>query len=181
MTPTLLRLWRRMVRATGYAGPFALLLVVVAIGIAAALPRLDREIARTRTDVETRAAALRMHGAQALHEPSRDERLLQYVEAFPRPSQMAADLGDVYASAERHNVALLKGEYQLKAEPNSPFVSYVITLPIRSEYGPVKAFVADVLQNLPHASLDELRLSRDAADVETLDAVVRFTLTYRSR
>jgi hypothetical protein len=181
MTPTLLRLWRRTVRTTGHAGPIALLLLAVAIAIAAALPRLDRDVERTRAELAGRSSAWRTRGAQTLREPSRDERLLQYVDAFPTQSQMAADLGELYASAERHGVALLKGEYQLKSEPNAPFTAYVVTLPIRSEYGPVKAFAADALQNLPHASLDELRLSREAADVETLDAVVRFTLIYRSR
>jgi hypothetical protein len=181
MTPALLRLWRRTVRRIGHSGPLALVLVAVAIAVAAWLPRLERDIERTRAEVLAQSASLRARGADTLREPSRDERLLQYVEAFPRTGQMAADLGDIYASAERHNVALLKGEYQLKTEPNSPFVAYVVTLPVRSEYGPVKAFAANVLQDLPHASLDELRLSRDGADVETLDAVVRFTLTYRSR
>jgi hypothetical protein len=181
MTPALLRVWRRTVRTTGHAGPLALLLLAVAIVIAVATPRLDREVERTRADLAKRSAAWRERPAQRQPEPSRDERLLQYVEAFPTPSQMAADLGEVYASAERHNVALLKGEYQLRSEPNAPFTAYVVTLPIRSEYLAVKAFAADVLQNLPHASLDELRLSRDAANVETLDAVVRFTLIYRSR
>ena len=97
------------------------------------------------------------------------------------PTQMAADLGAIYASAGRQKLDLLKGEYQLKAEPGSPFVTYAVTLPVHAEYGPVKAFASNVLIDLPHASLDELRLSRDTAQGEMLDAVVRFTLVYRRR
>ncbi|MGZ5157074.1 MAG: hypothetical protein ACXWJA_11680 [Caldimonas sp.] len=181
VTPALLRLWRRAVRNIGYSGPVALLLLLIAAAVAASMPRLDRELKRTQADVAERSASLRARGAVRLREPSDDERLVQYIEAFPLPEQMAADLGEIYASAERHHVALLKGEYQLKSEPNSPFVAYVVTLPVHAEYGLVKAFASKVLQELPHASLDELRLSRDTADVELLDAVVRFTLVYRSR
>ena len=110
----------------------------------------------------------------------RDEQLVGYVSTFPQAEQMPDDLGAIYASAERHKVALVRGDYQLKAERDSPFVSYIATFPVHSEYAAVKAFAADVLQTLPHASLDELKLSRDGAETGALDAVVRITLTYRS-
>jgi hypothetical protein len=181
VTPALVRLWRRAVRVIGYSGPVALLLLLFAAAVAAWMPRLERELQHARTDLAERSTMLRAHGWTTQREPSGDERLVQYVEAFPLPSQMAADLGDIHASADANHVALLKGEYQLKTEPDSPFAAYVVTLPVHAEYGLVKAFASKVLQDLPHASLDELRLSRETADVEVLDAVVRFTLVYRSR
>jgi hypothetical protein len=181
MKPDLSRWWRRAVRATGYSGPAALLLLLLALGIALWLTRLDRDLQRTRAEVSDRASMLRARGAVSLPEPTGDERLAQYIDGFPMPTQMAADLGAIYASAGRNKVDLPKGEYQLKAEPGSPFVTYVVTLPVHAQYGLVKAFASNVLQELPHASLDELRLSRDTSEAETLDAVVRFTLVYRSR
>ena len=181
MKPALSRFWRRAVRAMGYSGPAALLLLVVAMGVALWLPRLERDLKRTQSEVSARASGLRARGPVSLPEPSGDERLAQYIEAFPMPTQMAADLGAIYASAGRQKLDLLKGEYQLKVEPGSPFVTYAVTLPVHAPYGLVKAFAANVLLDLPHASLDELRLSRDTAEAEMLDGVVRFTLVYRSR
>jgi hypothetical protein len=181
MTRLLQRAWRRTIRATGYAGPAALLLLMLVGALAATAPRLNRELQRDYAEIEYRATTLRTRAAETLREPARDDRLLGYIEAFPRLDQMPADLGEIYASAERHNVALIKGEYQLKVDHESPFVSYVATFPVRSEYGSVKAFASDVLQSLPHASLDELRLSREGAEAEALEAVVRFTLTYQGR
>jgi hypothetical protein len=180
LKPALFRFWRRAVRTIGYSGPAGLLLVVVALGLALWLPRVHRDLQRTQAEVSDRAARLRARGAVTLPEPTGEERLAQYIEAFPLPTQMAADLGAIYASAERNKLNLPKGEYQLKAEPGSPFVTYVVTLPVHAEYGLVKAFASNVLLDLPHASLDELRLSRDTAEAEVLDAVVRFTLVYRS-
>ena len=177
--PVLSRFWRRAVRTIGYSGPAALLLLLVVLGVAFWLPRLDRDLKRTQAEVSDRTARLHAHGAVALRAPSGEERLAQYIDAFPMPTQMAADLGAIYASAGRQKLDLLKGEYQLKAEPGSPFVTYVVTLPVHASYGIVKAFASTVLLDLPHASLDELRLSRDTAEAETLDAVVRFTLVYR--
>lgn len=179
LTPDLSRFWRRAVRAIGYSGPAALLLLCVAVGVALWLLRLDSDLQRTQAEVSDRTSRLRTRGAVSLREPSGEERLAQYIEAFPMPTQMAADLGAIYASAGRHKLDLPKGEYQLKAEPGSPFITYAVTLPVHAQYGPVKAFAANVLLDLPHASLEELRLSRTTADAEVLDAVVRFTLVYR--
>lgn len=179
--PVLSRFWRRVVRAIGYSGPAALLLLLLALGVALWLRGLDRDLKRTQAEVSNRTSRLHTRGAASLPEPSGDERLARYIEAFPMPTQMAADLGVIYASAGRHKLDLPKGEYQLKAEPGSPFVTYVVTLPVHAEYGLVKAFASNVLLDLPHASLDELRLSRDTADADRLDAMVRFTLVYRSR
>lgn len=180
MKAALLRLWRRTVRRVGLGGPVAAALVIVAAVLAAALPRLDAEQRMDRLELAARAAALaaRPHAGP----PERGEdRLAGYVGAFPLSSQIAADLRGIYASAERHRVSLPKGEYQLKNDPGSVFETYTVTLPIHAEYGLVKGFAASVLLALPHASLDELRLSREGSDVEVLDAVVRFTLIYRSR
>jgi hypothetical protein len=181
MTSQLLRLWRSTVRTIGLSGPLALLLLLVAAALAAAIPRLNRELREEYAANEARAVPLRMRAAETLREPLRKDRLVSYVEAFPLPEQMASDLAEVFASAERHNVALVKGDYQLKVERESPFMTYVASFPVRSDYGAVKGFASDVMERLPHASLDELKLSRDTADTEVLDAVVRFTFTYRSR
>lgn len=173
------RWWHRTLRVTGLGGPTALALLMLMLGLAATMPRLNRALQRADADVEARAATLRVR-VPSLRQPSRDEQVVGYVSAFPQAEQMPDDLGEIYACAERHKVALVRGDYQLKTERDSPFVSYVATFPVHTEYAAVKAFAADVLQSLPHASLDELKLSRDGAATGALDAVVRITLTYRS-
>jgi hypothetical protein len=89
------------------------------------------------------------------------------------------DLAQIFATARRHRIELVKGEYQLRTDGDSPLVAYSATFPVRAQYGAIKEFAADVMLQLPHASLDELRLSREAAGVEVLDSVIRFTLVYR--
>ena len=87
---------------------------------------------------------------------------------------------EVFASAEAHHLALPKGEYKLDADPTGSIVSYSATFPIHGDYTTLKDFCADVLSALPHASMDELRIARDNAASQSLDAVVRFTFFYRS-
>jgi hypothetical protein len=102
------------------------------------------------------------------------------VSRFPALTQSANDLEQVFALAKRRNIDLLKGDYQLKSEANTSLVSYTATFPVRNEYGALKAFAADVLQALPHVSMDELRMSRADSGSGALDSVVRFTFIYGS-
>src|SRR5206468_1563834 len=105
--PVLFRFWRRAVRVIGYSGPAAVLLVLVSIGVALWLPRVDRDLKHIQAEVSDRTSRLRARGAVSLPEPSGDERLAQYIDAFPMPAQMAADLGAIYTRAGRHKLDLL--------------------------------------------------------------------------
>jgi hypothetical protein len=92
------------------------------------------------------------------------------------------DLRTVFAAAGRHRVDLPKGDYTLShAEDGSGVARLEVVLPIKDRYATVKALVADLLTELPHASLSELKLERAAANTELLEARVRLTLYYRER
>ena len=159
----------------------ALLLLVVMLGLASCAPLIAKDAMLGRAQLTARVVAGR-DGSAKPHPPRAPaESLAEYVDRFPMLTQNATDLEGIFASAERHHISLAKGEYQLKSERDAPFVVYTATFPLRTDYSAVKEFAADVLLNLPHASLDELRLSRETAGAEVLDSVVRFTLTYRSR
>ena len=183
MKALLWRLWHRGVRRLGVYGMVAIVLALPMLaGVTAWTSQLTRQTAELHAAAVLRKAAL---AAGVVVEPARaptsNEQLTAFVATFPRLDQNAADLERIFGTAADHNIQLLKGEYQLKAEPNATFLAYTVTLPVRDRYGAIKDFIADVMKTLPHASLDELRVTRDDADTATLDAVVRFTLIYRSQ
>jgi hypothetical protein len=53
-------------------------------------------------------------------------------------------------------------------------VRYRMTLPVSGTYPQVRAFVVDVLRDVPAAALDDIQLRRDAAG--RIEARVRFSL-----
>ena len=180
MKRTLQRLWMRLVRTLGYPGLAGLALLVPALALAAWLPRLQRDSmdATAALAIKARAAARRLQASpRAL---SDGDVTREFVASFPLLEQNAADLDAILVAASHHHVALLKGEYQLKVDPSAPFMTYTATFPIRDNYATLKDFSADVLTALPHVSMDELRMTRDAAGSASLDAIVRFTFFYRS-
>ncbi len=180
MKQLLVRTWLTLVRRIGYSGVAGCLALVAATALAASLPALKRDTQDTVASIAARTAAARRHAPAASVATSPADAVRAYVGAFPSLGQNAADVAQVFAAAELRHIALPKGEYQLKIEPNAPFVAYTATFPIHGDYEALRGFGADVLTALPHVAMDELRISRDNAGSATLDAVVRFTFFYRS-
>ena len=180
MNSALQRAWRRALRRVGYPWLFALLLLALSVAIALWTPRLNHRALVLRTAVAAQSDLVSRLGQPVRRPLSNSEQAAEFMTSFPPLAQSSADLAEVFAIAQQRKVTLLKGEYQLKAEPNTSLVSYSVTLPMRNEYGALKGFAADVLEALPHASLDELRMARPDAGSSLLDSVVRFTFTYRN-
>jgi len=175
-----LRSWRLAQRRLGLTGLLALALVVPTMAIALWLPELIRDGDALRDRLAARAERAALAPAVAARPMSDRERVQQFVSRFPPLSRNAEDLAQVFALARARRIDLPKGEYQLKVEPNSPLISYTATFPVQNEYKALKAFTGDVLQALPHVSMDELRMSRADARSGALDSVVRFTFIYGS-
>lgn len=180
MTNLMQRVWQRLLRRVGLHGLVGVALLLAAAGLVVWTPRLHDNAARISEDARAKQHAADQAMLKRAELPSTRQLLLQFSTSFPRPSQNAADLKLVFAAAQRHHVELLKGEYQLNSEPNSPFLTYAVTLPVKEGYGEIKAFVADLLRSLPHAAMEELRLERTDIGATLLDARIRINLTYRA-
>ena len=175
-----LRLWFKLVRRLGWPGVAGAFILAVGLALALSLPALERETRDSAATMAARGLAARQHAQARPVSVTPADAARAYVEGFPALTQNAADVAQVFAAAQLRHVQLPKGEYQLKAEPGAPFVTYTATFPVHGDYDALKGFSADVLNALPHVSMDELRLSRESAGSTTLDAVVRFTFFYRS-
>ena len=174
------RLWLRLIRSVGYPGVVGIALLIPVLALAAWLPRLkqDTQEMASSIDAKTRAAGRRLQPAPRASSEADITR--DFVSGFPLLAQNSADLETLFNAASVRQIVLLKGEYQLKMEPQAPFMMFTATFPVRGDYATLKDFSADILTALPHVAMDELRLTRDAVASTALDATVRFTFFYRS-
>ena len=181
MNRLLRQAWRRSLWHLSGPGLLALGLLGITLAIALWLPPLQQRSEELRAAL---AARVELATAPVVPAPPRKTRLelaAEFIDGLPMLAQSASDLDKVFALAARRKLALPKGDYQLKQEPNAALASYIVTFPVRSEYGALKDFVADVLEALPHAAMDDLRMSRPDAASVVLDSMVRFTFAYRSQ
>jgi hypothetical protein len=179
MNTILQGLWNRMRRRYGVYHLLSLALLLSSLLLGA-----------WAVDLHTRAEALgaaisakRVAQSKASQVPRRRVPLAEQVNAFvdgiPPLDTNANDVERLFQSARQHNVQLPRGDYKFKQEPGEPLASYSATFPVKAEYGALRDFSADVLDNVPHASMEELRMTRSSADSKVLEAVIRFTFVYR--
>jgi len=166
--------------AAGIAG--VVLLVVAAMGMAFAT-RTHKEAEWLSAAAEHARARLAQFGAaHPAEEHTPAEQLARFQQWFPPASQSTADLRVIFDAAQAAHVDLARGEYSVRpVEASGGLERFDVILPVKEHYAPVKAFVADVLNKLPHASLDELRVERPGSAADQLESRVHFTLFYRER
>lgn len=172
--------WRRALRLLGPLGVAAVLCLIGALAIAAWIPGgIARNAALRQQVTELAARPQAPSPVRVQREPPLREQLVQFMDSFPPLSQNPQDLRRVFDSAALHQVLLPKGEYLFKNEANAPLMTVTMSLPLKADYAATKAFSAEVLEALPNASLDELRMTRGAAGDEQLESLVRFSFVYR--
>ena len=155
---------------------------LVLIGFAAGLQLLGVEPLRARADAL--GAAQTVLRQQRVKAPSQDEVKRGQLTAFYARLPAAADaleaIADIHGAAQVNGVTLAHGEYRLARDGGAPLMRYQITLPARSTYPRLRAWLADTLDAVPNVSLDEISLKRDDAGSDSVDARVRLTLYLRA-
>lgn len=181
MRPGLRTAWIRVRRKVGWQGAVGVALIAGAVAFAASLTGFERRSREMAIELTNRLRVPDRRVAAASLGESQGEGWREFLAGFPTLDHNADDLGAIFDAAGTRKLELLKGEYQIKVDPNAAFVVYTATFPLRSDYTSLKSFTADVLAALPHAALDDLRLARDNTGNAVLDGTVRFSLYYRSR
>jgi hypothetical protein len=180
MNTFLIGIWHRVVRLTGPLGLVALVLAFGAILLAAWLPKLDEQGEAIRAALEAKVVTRpAVAPVVAVRRVPVGQQIGEYVAAFPPFSQNSEDIKEVFLSAKRRNIQLPRGEYQLKNDAKVPLMTVTATFPVSADYASIKDFTADVLKALPNVSMDELRMTRNAALTTTLESSIRFSFVYR--
>lgn len=174
------RLARWVQLRVGSAGVVGIaLLLAAAIGLAFA-SGAHREAEWLGARAEQARARIAKLGPAHVEDHTPAEQMARFQQWFPLADHSTADLRVIFTAAQSAHVELARGEYSLRmVEGSGGLERFDVILPVKEHYAPVKTFVAEVLNKLPHASLDELRVERPGAGAEQLESRVHFTLFYR--
>jgi hypothetical protein len=117
--------------------------------------------------------------ADASHEArgnSPAEQLKTFYGNFPPARQLPDQLARIYGVAGKQGLELRQGEYRLIQEMNAKLGRYQVTLPLRGSYTQVRQFVAEVMNEMPMASLDDLKFEKQQIGDPAIEAQIRITL-----
>ena len=174
-----MRTWRRMLRRLGTGGLVGLAMFAVAGILTVWMQAIGSESARLNQQLQGLSKALQLQHRERKGNAGAVRGSDELLSALPSPTQVADDLGEIFKAGREHKVALPKGEYQYSVDPATKLVTYSATFSVREPYRVIKQFVAEVLDRLPQAALDDLRLERHDAAAQQIDARLRFLLFYR--
>lgn len=137
----------------------------------------------------TRAQARALQQAQAAQrerqarqpDPAADQatRLAEFEARLPQAPAALQAVRHMHRSAAEHGVVLASGEYRLVPEPGGRLQRYQITLPAEGSYPDLRAWMADVLNELPSMALDDISLKRNAVGETQVQARVRWSFYLR--
>ncbi len=127
---------------------------------------------------QTRATERRLR-QPARMEPSARARLEAFNAAFPEAGSLPELLGRLHGHALARGVQLDKADYRSAADPQSPLERISLELPARGAYVLLRAWLDDVLAEMPEVALEHLSLRRPAMDATELEARVRLVILVR--
>jgi Tfp pilus assembly protein PilO len=107
---------------------------------------------------------------------SESERLAEFVATFPSDKGIPATFTAMHRMAARHGLQLSQAEFRLAASGNEPLARYAMVLPVRAEYSKLRAFLDELLREVPSIALEELSLRRDDLKTELIDARLRLVM-----
>ncbi|GMV55359.1 MAG: hypothetical protein AMXMBFR6_11640 [Betaproteobacteria bacterium] len=160
----------------GWAG-IALCLAAALVGFML-LPPLRDAVASRRLELTRMERAATQHTAPVR---SATAELQAFEQGLPTRSALDRDLVRIHELALERGLRIEAGEYKLVQEPGGAQLRYQLLFPTHGTYPSLRAWLAAILNEMPHAALDGLTLRRDQASTETLEARVRISLFARSR
>jgi hypothetical protein len=100
---------------------------------------------------------------------------------FPPSSDYTADLAQIFDIAKSQGIVLASGDYR-DADPTALGLdTRLVDLRINENYGKLKEFLASVLNAMPHAAVQELRIERKDGAAVKHQVFLKLTLVYSPR
>jgi len=88
-------------------------------------------------------------------------------------------LRDLIVLAQKKNLVLSRGEYQMQVDQRGQFLRYQMTLPVRGEAQAVERFILEALLQHKTMALEAVQFKREGAAAKELEAKVQWVLMVR--
>ena len=179
LPPRILFYWRTLQIRLGWMGLLGVFLLVLAIVLyfALTLPQVIalRSLDAENTQRQTRSVILK---PTPVSEDAGNPDT--YFQSFPDAINKEAALKTILDLADKHQLSVDSGKYEVHSKENRKLVLYEVSFPLMGTYPQIKSFVADTLNALPNAALSQIHLHRVSPEINDVEAELLLTLYYRN-
>ena len=170
--------WNQLRHELGWQGITGIVLLLLGMLASNTISKpVEEQAAQVREQVaaqDTRTALGAEMQRQANSSPA--AMLEKFYEFFTSDQDTTDYLAKIYSLAQSNGLVLRKGDYKVTRNQGERITQYQISLPVTGGYNPIRSFAADVLDEVPTLSLDQIRFERKHANDSTVDAEIIFTL-----
>ena len=167
----------KLLRLVGWGG-VGILFCLVALGAAWAVQHhWQRRLSGEERAAVQRAAAPPVRAAPA--PLSLDQELRAFEARLPGNEEAMQVLAKLFVLAEKHKLAMSRGEYRSTPDPGGGLQRFQMTFPLKGEPRTVQRFIHEALLSQPTLAFDSLVFKRDKVETPMVEAKVQFTLIMR--
>lgn len=174
--PYIYWLGRRMLSAIGLLGLLGIACLLASIIFVTNSIALKHDLESQQTLLAEKQLQAEQPIAEQVANTPQDQQaeLSAFYDEFPNKSDLSSSLLLLKQKSTQHKVPLNQGRYKYTLVSNnthaSQFAKYEIKFPISGRYVNIRAFIDDVLLQLPTLALQEVHLQREAVTDKTIDA-----------
>lgn len=164
--------------AGGWPAVVGLVLMVIGIcGFLMVVPQQWDAAAAAKNEAErTRREYERLNTGEAKGPGGAGQALVEFRELLTAEERADEAMELIQQDAKKHGLALSGTEYKWQRQPNVKLAEVRIAIPVKAAYSPLRAFVKDVLTDVPGLALDQFELQRENIGSSDVDARLRFSL-----
>ncbi len=108
------------------------------------------------------------------------QQLAVFYEGLPNADGMLEAVETIHRTAAANGVKLATGEYRLVRQGSANLQRYQITLPARASYPKLRSWLAEVMNAVPAAALNDISFQREDIGSDLIEANVSLTLFLRA-
>ena len=182
---TIYWLGRRLLDQLGWAGLLGCAFVLISIiyltksYVLAGEVEANQKLLGTKQQLANRAEAHQKTDASV----DSETQLSTLYDVFPNKSDLSASLLVLKQKSTQHQVTLNEGRYKYSLVANhenaSHFSQYEIKFPVTGHYVNIRAFVDDILLQLPTLAIREMHLQREGVADSHISADLSLVLFVR--
>jgi hypothetical protein len=170
--------WIEDAQRWGIPGAIGAALAVGALAflLFAVLPS-RQELERTQTALQQaaeRKARPQRPGEDKVQAPQ--DALKAFYDSFPKESNAADALQQIYDAAKQNGIELPHGAYTMELDGKAGLVRYRITFPVTGSYQNIRGFINAALAALPTLALEHVDFQRQKVGDPLLEAKIRLSL-----
>jgi Tfp pilus assembly protein PilO len=171
-----IQIWRRIDAALAWPGLLGLALLLLALGVyfAQVQPQTAR-LAALKQDSASLKTRIDQAAKSGIPESGNQDELGKFYGYFS-DAALSDWLNKLYAAAAAHKLLLEQGEYRITPSKNGKLARYQITLPVKGSYVQIRQFVAQALNDVPVAALEDISFKREAIGATDVETRIKFTL-----